>query len=72
MALQNRYKKTKTPVISDSKRWLNLKQACEYASIHMHAIRELIRSGTLPKRTVGRGFIVDRLELDRFLESKAA
>jgi excisionase family DNA binding protein len=53
----------------EGKRWLNVKEAAEYVSCSVWAIQQLIRDGKLPYRKVGRRFVVDRIDLDRYLES---
>ena len=46
-----------------------MKEAAEYVSCSVWAIQQLIRDGKLPYRKVGRRFVVDRIDLDRYLES---
>jgi hypothetical protein len=76
MALQARYKKprketTQLPVV-EGKRWYNLIDASAYMAAKPHFLRDLIRTGKIRYRTVGHGFVLDKIDLDQFLLNKTA
>jgi excisionase family DNA binding protein len=54
--------------LQDEKRWLDLRQAAEYISGRVRTIREAIWSGRLRRARIGKKFLVDREELDRWVE----
>lgn len=50
-------------------RWLNLKQAGEYMGDRSpDAVRMLLRRGRLPYVQDGKRILVDRLDIDRYME----
>jgi excisionase family DNA binding protein len=73
MPLHNSFKKTPvvalpTPHIISGPRLLNVKGGAEYLCAHPWAIRQMIRSRELPHVKIGRAFLIDRLDLDRYIE----
>jgi len=60
-----------TPIFSQSvnSRWLTIPQAAVYASVSIKFIRTLIWSRDLKYTKAGKRFIIDRQELDRWLEA---
>jgi len=54
-------------------RWLSIPQAAAHISVKVCAVRKLIYDKKIKAvRGVGRGLIVDRKELDKYLERQAA
>lgn len=51
-------------------RWLTVKQAAAYAKRGEAQVRELVLSGALSNVPGGRGWTIDRLELDAYLVSQ--
>jgi excisionase family DNA binding protein len=51
-------------------RLLTIKQAAVYASATVSAIRQLLWSHTLPHVTIGKRFLIDRGDLDRFIDAQ--
>jgi excisionase family DNA binding protein len=45
-----------------------LKEVAVYMAGHLWAVRELIRLGKIPYQKVGRGYVIDRFDLDQYLE----
>jgi excisionase family DNA binding protein len=52
------------------KRWYTVADAAVYLSVSRYAIRDGIWSGVLPYIRMGKRFILDRLDLDDWAESK--
>lgn len=52
------------------RRWFDLREAANYASVKIRCIRELIWNGKLAYAQVGKRFIVDRADLDALLEQR--
>lgn len=50
------------------RRWLTVEQAAEYAPCRVRTIRTLIWRGELPRVRFGKRFLIDRLDLDAYLE----
>ncbi len=72
MPLQRRFKKSPTPVrlpdtVNSGPRLLNLKQSAEYLSAHEWALRQMVRKRQIPHVRIGRGYLIDRLDLDAFI-----
>jgi excisionase family DNA binding protein len=73
MSLQSRFKK-KPPqsplhLVNDAgPRLLNLKQSAEYLSAHPWALRQMVRTRQIPYIRIGRGYLIDRADLDRYVE----
>jgi excisionase family DNA binding protein len=71
MSLQRRFKKPPAapvvPVINGP-RLLSLKQSADYLGAHLWAIRQMIRNREIPYVQIGRKFLIDRFDLDRYIE----
>jgi hypothetical protein len=52
------------------RRWLTIPLAAVYLGCGVRTIRSLIWSGELKRALVSKRFVVDILELDRFVESR--
>lgn len=78
MSLQSRFKKPKTPpptiVTTDVKydRWLGVREAAAYTKLGRNKLRELAVQRVIPHTLNGGNdkVIFDRLDLDRYMESK--
>jgi excisionase family DNA binding protein len=72
MSLQSRFRKKPSPVqlVNNSvgPRLLNLKQSAEYLSAHPWALRQMVRTRQIPHVRIGRGYLIDRADLDRYIE----
>jgi excisionase family DNA binding protein len=53
---------------TDASRWFNVKEAAVYVRGTLWQMRTLIRDGKIPYRKVGHGYVLDRMDLDRYLE----
>jgi excisionase family DNA binding protein len=51
-------------------RLLTIKQAAAYCSCTVWAMRELLRSDTVPHIVIGRRHLIDRGDLDRFIDDR--
>jgi excisionase family DNA binding protein len=71
MLVHRTKKKAAVPVV-DGTRWYAIAAAAEYMAVHIWFVRELIRKGKLPHQICGRGFVLDRLDMDQFLENNKA
>ena len=56
-----------TESIQITSAWLTFKEACEYARVGHHTIRQLLNDGELTGRRVGRKWIVSRQSIDDYL-----
>ena len=54
-------------VKNSDQRWLTVALAAKYTSLSTKAIRLAIQKGEIPRRKVGRKFIVDARALDEWL-----
>ena len=73
MAIQERFKKPAVPVPqvnvpAGSSRLLKLHDAAKYLSAHPWALRMMVRNREIPYLKIGRGYLIDRADLDRFIE----
>ncbi len=69
MSLQKRFKKPDAPVVAISgPRLLSVKDAATYLGAHLWAIRQMVRKRELPYVQIGRKHLIDRLDLDRYIE----
>jgi excisionase family DNA binding protein len=73
MSLQKRFKKALGPVQEvntavNGPRLLNLQDAARYLSAHVWAVRQMVRKRQIPYVRIGRGYLIDRLDLDRLVE----
>jgi excisionase family DNA binding protein len=59
----------KPEYVGTGPRWLNLEAAAAYIGARPWFVSELIRKGTIPHHTVGKGFSIDKLDLDKFMET---
>ena len=57
------------PSTTESKRWFTIPEAASYAGVTVKFIRTLIWSHDLRYTKAGKRFIIDRQELDAWLES---
>jgi excisionase family DNA binding protein len=71
MPIQKRFKKPVVPAVAISgPRLLSIKDAAAYLSARVWAIRQLVRNREIPYVPVGRGFKIDKIDLDRWIESQ--
>jgi excisionase family DNA binding protein len=73
MALQKRFKKPPvttlpTPHAISGPRLLNLKDAAAYLGAHLWAVRQMVRRRELPHVKIGRGQLIGKLDLDRYID----
>ena len=72
MSLQNRFKKPaaalQPTVAIAGPRLLGLKDAAVYLSAHLWAVRQMVRNRELPFVKIGRKILIDRVDLDRYVE----
>ena len=70
MAIQRRFKKPVTPIrIADSgPRLLNLKDSAAYLGSRVWAVRQLVKKRHIPHVIISRGYLIDRTDLDRYIE----
>jgi len=69
MSLQKRFKKPATPVVAISgPRLLSVKDAATYLGAHLWAIRQMVRNRELPYVQIGRKHLIDKVDLDKFIE----
>ena len=47
---------------------LSLKDAAVYLGAHLWAVRQMVRGRELPYVQIGRKHLVDRVDLDKFIE----
>ncbi len=59
---------TETPQISRDRRWYSIKRAALYCDAAIWRIRSAIWAGELPYIRSGKRFLLDRLDLDSWLE----
>jgi excisionase family DNA binding protein len=53
--------------VASGPRLLNISQAAAYLSAHPWAIRQKIREFKIPHVRLGRGYLVDKLDLDAYI-----
>lgn len=76
MSLQSRFKKKPSPASTSPEtsaggpRLLNLRQSAEYLSAHPWALRQMVRTRQIPHVRIGRGYLIDRLDLDHYIVKK--
>ncbi len=69
MPIQKRFKKPIAPVVAISgPRLLSVKDAATYLGAHMWAIRQMVRNRELPYVQIGRKHLIDKVDLDKFVE----
>jgi excisionase family DNA binding protein len=54
----------------EQRRWYTVADAATYLSVSRYAIRDAVWQGILPYVRMGKRFIFDRHDLDRWAESK--
>lgn len=54
----------------ESKRWYDVQEAAAYLAVRPYTVRDAIWSGQLAYCKLGKRFILDRADLDRFAESR--
>ena len=70
MSLQKRFKKPVPIRIADSgPRLLNLKDSADYLGSRVWAVRQLVRERKLPHIIISRGYLIDRRDLDAYVEN---
>ena len=62
----------RAPLCTDygPQRWLNLAMAARYSSTNTKAIRRAIAKGEIPRRKIGKSFVIDARALDSWLEGE--
>jgi excisionase family DNA binding protein len=70
MPILRRFKKpvVSPQPISAGPRLLSIKDAAAYLGASVWAIRQMLRNRQLPYVPVGRGFKIDKIDLDRWIE----
>lgn len=73
MSLQKRFKKPLGPVqevntAASGPRLLKLQDAANYLSAHVWALRVMVRERRIPYVRIGRGYLIDRADLDKLIE----
>jgi excisionase family DNA binding protein len=56
------------PVVANSPRLLTLKEAAAYFASSVWYIRQMIRNRELPHIRIGRRLLLDRVDLDHYIE----
>jgi excisionase family DNA binding protein len=51
-------------------RWLTVAVAARYCSLNAKAIRTAIQKGEIPRRKIGKSFVIDTHALDQWLEGE--
>ncbi len=59
-----------TTTVSITPRLVTIKQAAAYCSCSVWAIRQVIWSKELPACMIGRRLLIDRGDLDRFIDAR--
>ena len=69
MSIQKRFKKPVAPAVAISgPRLLNPKAAATYLSMSIDVVRDLIKNRQLPYIQNSRRYLLDRVDLDRYIE----
>jgi excisionase family DNA binding protein len=70
MSIQKRFKKPVEPPhpISAGPRLVSIKDAAAYLGARVWAVRQMLRKRELLYVPVGRGFKIDKIDLDRWIE----
>jgi len=69
MPIQKRFKRPVAPaVVISGPRLLSLKDAAVYLGAHLWAVQQMVRGRELPYVQIGRKHLVDRVDLDKFIE----
>jgi excisionase family DNA binding protein len=72
MPLQRRFKKSPASVhlpdtIDSGPRLLPLVEAAKYLSAHPWALRQMVRKRQIPHVRIGRGYLIDKFDLDSYI-----
>jgi excisionase family DNA binding protein len=73
MPLQKRFKnppasaQSAETAVGGGPRLLNLKKSAEYLSAHPWAVRQMVKNSRIPHIRLGRAYLIDRQDLDRFI-----
>lgn len=67
-AVVRRLQLAPSPFGASGSRWLSVKEAAEYARIGKWTVYTAIRSGKLPARQVGHRLLIDRNDLDTWIQ----
>jgi excisionase family DNA binding protein len=70
MKTENQTQPSRTPIAEVVPRGLGIHEAAQYLSVTVCFVRALITTGEIPYVIAGKRFILDRLDLDRWLESR--
>jgi excisionase family DNA binding protein len=54
--------------LESQSRWLRIEQAAKYASVSVHFVKQLVRKREIVPIKAGKYFLIDRLDLDKYLE----
>lgn len=54
----------------EQKRWYDVQEAAAYLAVRPYTVRDAIWSGQLPYARLGKRFVLDVRDLDRFAESR--
>jgi len=69
LSLQKRFKKPTAPIVAISgPRLLSVNDAATYLGAHLWAIRQMVRKRELPYVQIGRKHLIDKVDLDKFIE----
>ncbi len=68
MSLEKRFKKPESVAVE--RRLLSPKQAATYLNISVSVVRDMILRRSIPHIRNGRRYLVDRLDLDRWIERR--
>jgi excisionase family DNA binding protein len=63
-------RKTALATASPEPRYLTIKAAAAYASLTVWFVRELIWGRKVPYARLGNRYVIDRLDLDNFMQSQ--
>jgi len=67
-AVETADKPVLTPIPFPNQRQLTVRQAAVYLACSVWAVRDLLRREELRKIKLGKKFLIDRMDLDRFIE----
>jgi excisionase family DNA binding protein len=72
MSLQKRFKKPSTTITAltpfTGPRLLRIKPAAAYLSLGVGTLRKMVKDRTIPHVPEGNKFLIDRFDLDRWIE----
>jgi excisionase family DNA binding protein len=74
MSIQKRFKKSPTIITAvnpfTGPRLLRIKPAAAYLSLGVGTLRKMVKDRTIPHIPEGNKILIDRLDLDRFIERR--